>query len=197
MKPWHLTTAVSLLLVAVLAGAYFVTSSKRVPEEFSEARIKGSDIAEEILAQQAFSLKTLEEIARYDKENNATEALILIANELIKNREANNKAIKLSSQLEKMATNLGEIRPSKARESATTAVASEVTLVSRLLSYNNYLSQLFEVLKLKFQSPQKYQSVQVKDLINKINDEVRAINELDKRFNESLANFDAIVLPQE
>lgn len=182
--------ALAILTAGVVRQFIF---SNHVPEEFSEARIKGAKIAEEIIAQQAFTSRNLEQIAKYDKQKNTSEALILISTELLKNREAGQKAIQLSSQLEKMASEIISIRPSKARDVATAAVTSEVTLVSRLLTYNNYLSQLFEVLRGKFETGISGNG-KVKDLITKINDEVGAINELDKRFHDSLAEFDSLVI---
>lgn len=196
-KPWQLISALSLLGAFFVVSAFSFFSSKHVPAEFSEARIKGANIAEEIIAQQAFTLRTLDEIALLDKAQNAPEALILISKELIKNRETGIKAIQLSSQLEKMAFAIISIRPSRARETVTAAITAEIGLVSRLLTYNNYLAQLFEVLENKFSNENaQSDSSQVRELINKINDEVNAINDLDKKFNEGLQKFDEFFVPQ-
>lgn len=197
LKPWHTIAGVLLLSGVLIVGLYSLLSVKFVPEEFSAARIKGAKIAEEIIAQQAFTLGSLEKIGQYNKEKNYTEALLLISNELIKNRDANIKAIQLSSQLEKMAAAIAAVRPAKARFFITEAVTSEVALVSRLLNYNSYLAQLFEVLREKFSTGNGGSTGRVQDLINKINDEIKAINELDVRFNGSLQQFDAIVLPRQ
>jgi hypothetical protein len=103
------------------------------------------------------------------------------------------EAIRLSEQLTVMAEQAPRIRPDYAKELATEAVASEVALVSRLIYYNNYLAQLFETLKVKFEKPwTTYLDGQVNDLINKINDEAQAINELNKKFLASMAELDRI-----
>lgn len=197
LKPWHKITGILLATGAAIIGVYSLLTIEYVPQEFSEARIKGAKIAEEILAQHDFTLQNLDKIGQHNKDKNYTEALLLISNELIKNRDANIKAIQLSSQLETMAVAIASVRPSRARLLATEAVTAEVALVSRLLNYNNYLAQLFEVLREKFSTGNGGNSGQVQKLINKINDEVKAINALDQRFSASLEQFDAIVLPRQ
>ncbi|MDP3901908.1 MAG: hypothetical protein Q8Q37_02980 [bacterium] len=194
LRTWHWASGISIILIAIAIASYWIMSGPNVPQEFSEARIKGAEIAEEILAQQANTLQTLEKIAQFDKARNTAQALILISEEVIRNREANSKAIKLSSQLQRMASALTSIKPNIAQTLATQAVTSEVSLVSRLLSYNDYLSQLFEVLKDKFEGKATYTTTKIQDLINNINDEVKAINDLNKDFTYALNSFDALFI---
>ena len=73
-------------------------------------------------------------------------------------------------------------------------MSSEVALVSRLLSYTNNLIELFGVLRLKFEKPGTQFDGAVAGLIDKINEEARAINSFNQRFNWSLAEFDKIFL---
>ena len=188
-----------ILVVSVFAGfgiylifANLIVTKKVLPEEFSEARVKGATLAKSIVDLSSESLKNLTEIARYDEEGDRSEALILISKEVIKNRETREQAIKLSSQLEKMARSLTNIKPTKARVLATEAVSSEVALVSRLISYNDYLLQLFETLRDKFQNTSRNPNGRVQQLINKINEEASAINQFNRRFNQSLAEFDQV-----
>jgi hypothetical protein len=171
---------------------YFILPGGFVPSEFSEARIKGAGLAEKIVELSNESLANLEAIAKYDEQGNTPEALTLLSKEVIKNRETHEEAIRLSAQLEKMARSLSEIKPARARVLATEAVSSEVALVSRLLSYNNFLLQLFEVLRDKFQNPRSDANGRVEELIAKINEEARAINDFNRRFNQSLAEFDKL-----
>ena len=115
---------------------------------------------------------------------------------MIENRSNQEEAIKLATQLEKMARILPSIKPASARQHATAAVSSEVALVSRLVSYNDYLKQLFEVLRAKFNNRYSYYEAdgQVELLIVKINEEAQAINGLNNRFSAALAELDKIVL---
>ena len=192
LKPRHILL-VGAAIAVVLGLRYIVFPPNYLPSEFSDARIKGALVAQKIVELSRGTLSRLSEVSRYDQERNTPEALIAISNALIANRENQVEAIRLSSQLNAMAENLSRIRPARARELATQAVTAEVALVSRLLYYNTYLSQLFETLKIKFDKPWvSYLDGQVGDLITKINDEAQAINELNKEFNSYMAEFDKI-----
>lgn len=181
------------LAAATYAGAFFVSpAAKNVPAEFSEARINGARTAEKIVAASAYSLQILAKIAEHDRAGNATDALTLVSKELIKAEEIRGEALFLASRLERMARLLSEIQPTRARVLATEAVSSEVALVSRLLSYNEYLTELFETLRAKFQNRLTNTDGKVGELVQKINEEGKAINEFDRKFNQSLAEFDKI-----
>ncbi len=177
----------------VLGSGYFLFGSTKVPTEFSEARANGASIANQIVEQSRVTLANLSRISEFDRDFNYSEALLLISNELVKNRESSQDAIRLSSQLERMARTSGDIRPSKAREVATEGLSSEVALVSRLVVYNDLLKQLFEVLRQKFEKPWINLDGQVQSLITKINDEAQAINDFNKRFVAAMVSFDDII----
>ncbi len=177
----------------IFSVRYVFFPSRFLPGEFTDARIKGANIAQRIVELSRDTLTRLERVSQFDRARKVNEALIEISNAVIANRESQAEAIRLSSQLAAMAENLPRIQPARAREIATEAVTAEVALVSRLLYYNNYLSQLFEALRAKFQRPGiSYLDGQVNDLINKINDEAQAINELNKKFGAAMVDFDGI-----
>lgn len=194
IKPMTIITGVFLALGIGLSVKFIFFPTKSVPSEFSEARLRGAALAQKIVVLAGASLQSLEEISVYDKQGNSPEALIAISRQLIKNRELQEHAVQLASQLEKMARYLPEIKPGKARLVASEAVSAEVALVSRLVSYNDFLRQLFEVLRGKFNNTLVNPDGQVQDLIKKINEEAEAINELDKKFGDALVEFDKIVL---
>jgi hypothetical protein len=179
--------------VIVLIGYfifYFITADpKSVPEEFLMARREASAIAEEIVSLSSQSTGNLAEISRLDQEGKYSDALNLISEELERNRQAREKAIGLSSQLELMATNIAGISPASASQVALQAVSSETALISRLISYNDYLNQLLEILREKFMGLSNGNSIP--ELISKINDEAKAINDLDKKFNDLIEDFDS------
>lgn len=192
IKPKYIWWAAAAAAV-VLILRYVIFPPKYVPAQFSDARIKGGEISQRVVELSRHTLSTLNEVARYDREGNYPEALIAISNAVIANRENQAESIRLSSQLTEMAQNLTRISPASARELATQAISAEIALVSRLIYYNTYLSQLFETLKVKFEKPWvAYLDGQVNDLVNKINDEAKAVNELNKQFNAAMAEFDKI-----
>jgi len=187
-----LLTGSAIGLGTYVVASLAVTPQNFVPAEFSEARIRGAAYAEQIVAHAETSVKNLEVIAYFDREGNAPAALDLITKELGKINEVHAAAIGLSGELEKMARYLSDIKPARARLHATEAVSAEVALVSHLLLYNDHLKELFGALHVKFQNQGAYSNGKVNDLIEKVNEETRAINELNRRFNASLAEFDRI-----
>ena len=192
-RKWFL--GVFLTLTAILLGKFLLPPQKSVPLEFTEARLRGAEVAEHIVALSNSILQGIGDIARYDREGNATQALLRISTHLIENKTNQEHSVLLAAQLERMARFLPNIKPSRARQAATAAVGAEVTLVSRLIGYNDYLRQLFEVLNTKFDRGYADQSdaEHIKLLITKINEEAAAINNLNQRFNDALAEFDKIV----
>jgi len=182
-----------ILFIIIILIAYFVlrflgVGTRNVPEDFLRARQEASLIASEIVAISGQSTDHLDEIARLDKDAKYTEALVLISQELERNREAREKAIQLSAQLERMAKNLGQISPASAGQIALQAISSETALISRLITYNDYLAQLLEVLRQKFLG--KTDGDKITELIAEINDEAKAINDLNQKFNDVMKEFD-------
>lgn len=192
IKPKHILLA-SLAAALILGIYYVVFPGKFLPGEFTDARIKGATVAQRIVELSRDTLSQLNQVSQYDQQRRTSEALIVISNAVLANRESQAEAIRLSSQLNAMAENLSRIKPDSARQIATEAVTAEVALASRLIYYNAYLAELFETLKVKLQRPKAYYlDGQVNDLINKINDEAQAINELNKKFNSAMAELDGI-----
>ncbi|HDH07777.1 MAG TPA: hypothetical protein ENG89_02040 [Candidatus Moranbacteria bacterium] len=179
-----------IILAAYLITRIFFVEPKTVPNDFLRARQEASLIAKDIVNLSNESAGNINEIYEFDREGNYKEALNLLANELERNRQAREKAIELSAQLEKMARAVSEISPISASQSAIQAISSETTLISRLITYNDYLFQLLEVLRSKFLGKTKNSSELISELISKINEEVQAINELDRKFNEVMKEFD-------
>ncbi len=182
-----------ILFIVIILIAYFVLrflalEPKNIPEDFLRARQEASLIASEIVAISNESTNSFDKIAQLDKERKYTEALILISQELERNRQAREKAIQLSIQLEIMAKNLAQISPQSSSQIALQAISSETALISRLITYNDYLTQLLEVLREKFLG--KSEGDEISELIIKINGEIQAINDLNRKFNEVMKEFD-------
>ena len=182
----------TLFLAIIIVGKAVFFSTEYLPADFVNARTQGANIAEEIVAQSNYSAELLKTISQLDRNRKYQSALDIVSQEISKNQEANKKATKLSAQLEQMARLVEDIKPYQARQLATEALSSEVVLVSQLISYNAYLSLLYSVLQNKFQSGNYSSNGEVQQLVNNINDEIRTINELNKRFNDSLEKFDEV-----
>lgn len=184
-------TIFALIVLAVYFLIYFLTPTVRnTPSEFLEARQESSLIAKNIIFISNRTADNLNKIAVLDQEKKYGEALDLITEEIKQNRQARDEAIKLAGQLELMAKNISAITPVSAGQMALQAVSSETALISRLITYNDYLVQLLEILQQKFSSPRKNTNGKIAELIAKINEEARVINELDNNFNQLMGEFD-------
>ncbi len=182
-----------IVFIIIIFIAYFVlrflnAEPRNIPSDFLAARQEASLIAQNIVSLSNESTNRLNEIAQFDKDRKYTEALLLVSQELERNHQARENAIRLSAQLEIMAKNLAKISPASAGQIALEAISSETALISRLITYNDYLTKLLEILREKFL--EKHNGDQVLELISKINDEAKAINDLNRKFNEVMKEFD-------
>lgn len=198
-------TKIGLILAffIVLTGLgiyrFWFGGERVVPIAFSQSRIEAAKVADNIARLSSLSLGNLEVIAKHDREKNYEEALKILQEELARNREARVEAMKLSNHLDQMAKSLPEIKPRRAQSLATEAVGQEINLINHLITRNELLQQLFELLEAKFKNSPSTDSGQadegqIKDLINKINDEAIAINRLNYQFNSTMERFDAFTL---
>ena len=182
-----------LIVLAVwLVFKNFAPESKNVPADFLQARQTASLIAQDIVVVSDRTAENINKISDFDKNKEYTEALNLISEELNNNREAREKAINLSAQLEIMAKNVSSISPANAGQTAIQAISSETALISRLINYNDYLIKLLEILQAKILEKEKNSNKKIAELIEKINDEAKAINDLNNNFNNLMSEFDKI-----
>lgn len=177
----------------VLGARLLLFPAEYVPSDFTDARVRGAAIAENVMALSRKTLGRLDVIAQHDRNRRTAEALLLISQELLESAKMREEAARLASQLERMARTLPEIKPEAARQLATEAVSAEVALVSRLVTHNALLAELFDILKMKLTDRASNVDGRVNELINQINSEAGAINQFNKRFGEALAEFDRIV----
>jgi len=179
-----------VIAIIVIAFIIFRFNTKGfVPQEFSEARMNGAKTAQKIVLLSDSSLITLEEIATLEDIGRTKEALQKVSQELADIATVREEAIMLASQLERMAKLIPKIEPAEARIAATEAVSAEVALVSRLLSYNDVLLSLFELLKTKFEG-KVIPELAISTLIERLNKEALAINEFNRVFNDAMDAFD-------
>jgi len=193
--PRRMRILIIFLLIVAAVGLIvktFTPETKNTPKEFLEARQEASLIAKDIIDISGRTAENIKKISDLDKNKEYTEALNLISEELNNNREARENAISLSTKLEIMAKNVSQISPAVAGQIAIQAISSETTLISRLITYNDYLIKLLEILQAKFLEKEKNANDKIADLIEKINDEARAINDLNNNFNNLMTEFDKI-----
>src|SRR3989344_2632843 len=109
-----------IFFVSCVVGAgiyfavFFLIPSKNVPFAFSEARLRGAELASQVVAYAGNTLSTLEKISVADQEGKTGEALTLVSSALVENREAQKAALELAGKLENMSRLLDEIKPTNA-----------------------------------------------------------------------------------
>lgn len=188
-------TWIWIAIAATFAGVfgyYLIIGPKIVPDAFAGARKDAEHLTDEILFLADGSLASLNKIGELDAREDYSNALILTSGELIKNKDIRDRAVALSVALGKMAQDLPRVSPRKAREAASEAIGYEVALVGRLISYNDYLNQLFELLRAKFSGIAGYTDGKVQSLINEINAGANAVNGFNGAFKETMRKFDAV-----
>ncbi len=182
-------------LVLFLAGAgakLFFFQPISVPQDFIDARQNSINVSQIIVRLSADSLVDLSRLGLLDKEGKIKEALNLVNKAIENNRQAREQAVKLSDYLEVMSKNLPDLSPWRAKDLATEALGYEVSLINHLITYNDYLNQLLQVLQDKFNNRGGNVEVQISFLINRINEEGDSINILNRKFNDTMIKFDKL-----
>ena len=196
-KYWFRTVSVIVVSAAViyfLVKIALVASSPKpfVPQDFTDARGRGAIIAEEIVASSEASITNLAIISQEDEKGNYNDGLNLVSKEIQDNGVARAKALELSKQLEIMANNLNSIKPETAARIGLEAVLNESQIVQRLINYNADIRQLLEVLLSRFSNSGSVPNAKekVKELISSMNDEAKAVNDLNNKYKDLMNQFD-------
>ena len=190
---------IHLIILLVSASAltflvvYFFASKPYVPELFVQARQNSLIVAGDIASLTGQSLASLEEISKADNEYKFRSALALVKEEVGRLKDARVKAIDLTKNLDLMARSASGIKPKTARDLAIEAISHEISLMSRLIVYNDMLSGLLQTLELKFSKDMAYDTKDVQNIIANLNYEAREISNLNNLFNEKMREFDEVI----
>ncbi|MCR4275755.1 MAG: hypothetical protein NUV83_03380 [Candidatus Wolfebacteria bacterium] len=179
-----------IALAIYFVGRFVMAKPQIIPADFLKARQQASLIAQDIVGTANESSRNLEKISELDGERKYADAIKLVAQELEHNNQARQRAVYLSSQLETMAKNVPSISPDSSAQKALEAVSLETTLINRLITHNDYLNQLLGILRDKFLGQNKNSHDKIAELVSKINEEAKAINEINQKFNDKLSDFD-------
>ncbi len=191
-KPLKYTIYIALLITVFYSTRFFSSSKVSIPEGFNTSRQKSAEIGRNIKALSSNSTNNLRKIAEFDEAGKTSNALGLVSEEILNAQKSHSQAVALSKELEVMAKDLKSITPQSAKIIATEALTSQVTLVGRLLTYNNYLKELFDILKSKFENGTKTNG-RVKELVDNINYEIQAINSLSAESSAIFGTLDALI----
>ena len=178
----------------IVVGILYAANRAILPQEFQASYAAGSRIALEVSTLSKEFTKNLEAIAAEDARGNYTGALDLVGGELGRAVEVRKKLIDLLRELQSMAASLPNVRSEEAQRFGIQAISAQTSLVSYLVNYNDSLVQLLENLRFKFLSddPGVYEA-RTREILEKMNEDVRTINRLNDEYQELIQRFDATV----
>jgi len=174
-------------LVAVTFG--FSKSKTNIPELFISERASGANIATELAKEVNVSVDALLEIDQLDREGRVFEARQIVSEQLSKVNQYQVITIDLADHLGSMAKASATIKPEEAKQLAIEAISTGVAMVSRLITYNALMDELFQTLDAKFLTG-RVNGKSINNLVTELNNSARDINELNTSFNAILDNFD-------
>jgi len=175
-----------LATASYFAWLYFGFS---LPESFKESRQAASLQAQAISSVLKETPNVIQKVYQLQLEKKDDQALILLVEEIKKNQMLNEALVKLSLELEKMAKSIPEISSKKAAQKALVAVSVETQLMYKLISFNEHLSQLLRLLQDKITN-KIYGVEKINQVIDLLNQDIDAINNLNNQFNAYLSEFD-------
>lgn len=188
--PRRTITLIALAVVIGLGfGGYEIVRGNRIPEAFREARERGGAISERISSNASNIAKQLEHLSELEKQKKFDEADALIE-ELSKQKDEIKKdAVDLSRELEVMTKAVQGIRNDEAREAALEAVNSELSVITHLLGYSDFLGKLFGVIQNR---TARNRDTQILGWLHEINSEVNQINEFNDKARAAFQKFDSL-----
>ncbi len=187
-KVWKVAAGIILVLVVGFLLSKLRSSSGGATQAFLNARSQGALISDSIVDLSNQISADLSRVNEYDTHGQTREALDLTLQLRAKVQDVKSEADQLSEQLKNMVADLDKIQDPAARQAALDAITSRMALISRLMSYGQYLDQLIEVLSNHFTGSPDRQSVQV--VISQINAEVTAVNNFNRQAHQAMERFD-------
>jgi hypothetical protein len=184
-----------VVAVILVAASFYIYRQSRVyvPPEFLVARDRAVMISGEIVSLTNESAATLDEISAKDRAGRYSEGLDLVLQDIHRNSLIRSKAADLAEQLRLMALGLNQVKPSAAAAVGLQAVTSGSELVQRLVNYNNYTYELLNVLRYRLErNGDEATRFQIEDLITKMNNEAKAVNDLNQRYRQLIGEFDQL-----
>lgn len=183
-------------IILVVGGGYGLNriwgGFRGIPKEFTDARMQGAIIAQNIVNLSNQSASDLQKINELDAKGNYTGALDLTMSAIKQSQDIRDQAVELSSEVEAMTRSLSDIGSLDARQAALESIANRLALISRLINYSGYLGQLLDTLQGHF-SGAAQTNTQVRALVEQLNSEVNAINNFNAQAGQAMDRFDKIV----
>ena len=181
-----------VLVVAGYALAMYWGSRNQVPVAFTDARLQGALIAQNIVGMSNSSTVELAQISKDDQNGDYADALTLTTNLINQSQDLRDQAVELSNQIGIMTQSLSGISSFSAQQAALESISSRLALNNQLITYSSDLDRLLAVLQVRFSG--KYEAPgTVQGIVNQINTDVNAINNFNTQGSVAMDQFDKIV----
>ncbi len=189
------TKIIVVFVILVVAGygiAVYWGSRNQVPIAFTNARLQGALIAQNIVDISNSSTAELAQVNKDDQQGDYSDALTLTTNLVNQSEQLRNQAVDLSNQVGTMTQSLSGINSFEAQQAALESISSRLALINQLITYSSDLDKLLAVLQNRFSgTPESNATVQ--GLVNQINTDVNAINNFNAQASTAMSQFDTIV----
>jgi len=189
------TKIIVVFVILVIAGygiAIYWSNRNQVPIAFTNARLQGALISQEIVDISNSSTAELAQVNKDDQSGDYTDALTLTTNLVNQSEQMRNQAVDLSNQIGSMTQSLSDINSFQAQQAALEAISSRLALINQLINYSGDLDKLLLVLQARF-SGRPESNATVQGLVNQINTDVNAINNFNAQGEQAMQQFDKIV----
>ena len=187
----------AIIFVVLITGLSIYGATlfaKRVPNEFTEARMKGALVAIDIVSVSNSITADLQKVNELEAQKKKEEALALVASLRTKSDQLRPKAQEMTTDLEVMAKTIPLIKSEEAKREAMEAVDNYLALIVRLVNYSGYLGELVVNVGERLEGAPTPSRVQ--ELVAQINAEVETINTFNRQADAAMARFDDIVKKQ-
>lgn len=183
-----------LILFVIMVVAYgswriFFAEGLVIPQNFFESKRQSALVAQSIVDLSSETVNQLNSIQSLEKKRRYSEALDLTNKALARLSTMREKASELLAKLSDMTKALPDIKPADARSVAMRAINYEVSVINHLIAYNDALDQLLRLLTSQLLYGENIDA-RFEETVRRINDEAKTIDELTKKFNETIDSLD-------
>ncbi len=189
-------TKIIITFVAIILCGYAVVKLTQgkggVPQDFTDARLQGAIIAQNIVNLSNQSTDNLAQVNTLDEKKDYAGALALTASLVTQSQQIRDQAVALSAQVGAMTKALSGITDFSARQAALESISSRLALINQLINYSGDLGKLMDLLRSRF-SGTTGTGPEVQALVNQINTDVNAINNFNSQAGQAMDRFDNIV----
>jgi predicted transcriptional regulator len=180
-----------LILFGYLGVKIFSINKVFIPEQFNKSRQQTALISQDIINLSNQIKNNLTTINELDQKKEYKEAFNLIDKTNLTILDVRQKSIELAKELELMTKSLNDLKAQGAEKFAINAITTRLTIINHLINYSDYLFQLNLALQKRFYGSANKE--EITNLIDKINNEIEAINKANNEAEEYMTGFDKAI----